>query len=249
MAVVRQSCRSMLEKSDYATNNSLTPADLVFHPPTGGLAWAFDTNLMLASVLKTNADLKVQFEQHAKWRASGMVLVLDNIPDKNMSGGVGECLGSAYCMATNGGVRKNPHESGSPDFFPFFEGSRPWFESPTKATYKIGGFDTKGVKLSTLRFMMVTASSHHTQTSSPLIAAWSYFGETPQIVGVFYTNKLGDEDWKIGSIPKNDGSKPTSSARLLRSGLEKIRAGWMILHKCVKLPSDDEAVRRYGLRQ
>ena len=239
----------MLDKSDYTTNKSLTPADLVFHPPTSGLAWAFDIDLMLASVIKTNADLKIQFDQHAKWRAAGMVLVLDNIPDKNKSGGIGESLGSAYCMAANSGIRKNPHESGSPDFFPFFEGSRPWFESPTKTTYDIGGFDTKGVKLSTLKFMKVTASSHHTQTSSPLIVAWSYFGETPQIAGVFYTNKLSVKDWKIGSIPKNDESKPTSSARLLHSGLEKVRAGWMILHKCVELPFEDDAIRRYGLKR
>jgi hypothetical protein len=239
----------MLKKSDYIINKALGAEDLTFHPPTGGASWGFDLGIVLDAVLKTNADLKFQFDRHAEWRAAGMVLILDNIPDKNMSGGVAECLGSAYCQMLSEAVRKNPHESGSPDFFPFFEGSRQWFESPTKDTYAGGGFDTKGVKLSNMRFMGVTASSHHTQTSSPLIAAWRYFDESPQIIGVFYTNRLSSEDWKIGSIPKDDGSKPTSSARLLLSGLEKVRAGWMILHKCVVLPSDPDDVKKYGLQQ
>jgi len=237
----------MLKSEEYVTNQNLTKEDLKFHPDSQDKTWFFDLDKMKTAVLKTNMDLYFQFQQHEIWRNDGKVLILDHIPDKNKSGGIGECLGTSYCQITNNNVRKNPHESGSPDFIPFFEDSRYIFDAPTKETYKLGGFDSKGVKLRTMRFMDVKASSHHTQTSSPLVTAWNYFNEVPQIIGVFYTSRLTEEDWKKVSSSKNSNSKLTSNARLLSSGLEKIRMGWLILHNSLKYPHDKKLLIRYNL--
>jgi hypothetical protein len=237
----------MQNSKDFIVNKGLAPERLLFHPDSSGKKWFFDPEDMLKAVLKTNADLEFQIKWHIEQRELGVVLILDNIPDKNRSGGIGECLGQAYCMIVGGVVKKNPHESGSPDFFPVVKESMPWFKEPKKDTYTIGGFDTKGVKIQNSNFTGAKASSHHTQTSSPLVVAWRYFDEIPQIIGVYYTNEMDEKDWKIGSIPQDNGSKPTSSARLLNTGIDKLRKGWMILHKSIVLPSKKEDVERYNL--
>lgn len=237
----------MQDPKDFIINKELTPDQLSFHPDSNGKKWFFDPEDMLRAVVKTNIDLEYQIRWHIEQRSLEKVLILDNIPDKNRSGGIGECLGQAYCIVTGNGVKKNPHESGSPDYFPMVEESMPWFKNPTKETYIIGGFDCKGVKTQNSNFNGAKASSHHTQTTSPLVVSWRYFGEIPQIIGVYYTNEMDEQDWKIGSIPQNNGSKPTSAARLLNTGIDKLRKGWMVLHKSVVLPSKEEDIEKYKL--
>lgn len=219
----------------------------MFHPAASGMSWHIDPDIMLSAAIKTNKDVEFQFEEHRKWEEKGMATLLKHIPLKNLSGAVGECLGANYCMLSSQDIRRNPHEAGSPDFLPYFTATEEWIKNPTKVAYKQGGFDAKGCKISDMKFMCVDASSHHDQTEIILVAAWKQHEGRPQIIGVFYTNNLVASDWKIGSLPKNNGSKPTSSAQLLLTGLEKLRTGWLLLHRSVTPPDRKKDVLKYNL--
>jgi len=239
--------RGMFEKEDYLINKCLSHGDLRYHPDAEGKSFHLDMDLMLRAAIKANMDFEMQIDQFKKWRSEGIVVLWDGILHKNRSGAVGECLGMAYCVLAGSTIAKNPHEAGSPDFFPLLESTRKYVDSPVSDSYRGGGFDTKGCKISDMKFMSVVASSHHKQTNTVLVVAWSYFGDFPKILAVFFTNGLAEEDWKIGGLPKNDESKPTSSASLLKSGMEKIRMGWMFMHKSVALPHGQENIKRYRL--
>ena len=238
----------MQNAAEFIVNKNLSAAQLTFHPPTGSSSWIIDPLLMLQAVIKTNGDILLQMKQNRDWEDMGIPALLKHIPLKNLSGAIGECLGSNYCRLCPHDIRRNPHEAGSPDFLPYFTGTEKWIKEPTKTTYKTGGFDAKGVKISGLKFMEVDASSHHDQTTTILVSAWQEIDGEPQIVGCFYTNELLNSDWKVGSIPKNNGSKPTSSAQLLISGLDKLRRGWIVLHESVTMPRRANDVLKYGLQ-
>ena len=237
----------MQDPKEFILNKSLSPSQLMFHPAAGGMSWHIDQHLMLDAALKTNGDMEFQFEEHRKWEEKGMATLLKHIPLKNLSGAVGECLGANYCSLSSSDIRRNPHEAGSPDFLPYFTATEQWISTPTKTAYRQGGFDAKGCKVSDMKFMCVDASSHHDQTGTILVAAWTQHEGRPQIIGVFYTNALVAADWKIGSLPKNNGSKPTSSAQLLLTGLEKLRTGWILLHRSVLPPDRKKDVLKYNL--
>ena len=254
----------MQDPKEFVINKSLSPASLMFHPTADGMSWYIDQDVMLSAVIKTNKEIDFQFEENKKWELMGIPTLLNNLPIKNLSGATGECLGANYCLLSSCDIRKNPHESGSPDYLPYFTATEEWIKSPKKDAYRGGGFDSKGCKVVGIKFMSVDASSHHDQTSIILVAAWSMeawpkdswtkekdpWKENdlrPQIVGVFYTNALVNSDWKIGSLPKNNGSRPTSSAQLLLTGLEKLRAGWLLLHRSVKPPDRIKDIAKYNL--
>lgn len=252
----------MQDKKEFVINRSLLAAELNFHPSVNGMLWHIDQDIVLSAVIKTNKDMDFQLEEHAKWEQKDIPTLLGHIPLKNLSGAIGEVLGANYCFLSDQDIRRNPHESGSPDYLPYFTATEEWIKKPTKDAYLHGGFDSKGCKVNEIKFMSVDASSHHDQTSTILVAAWKMEAwskeswkehpwkekkERPQIVGVFYTNALAKTDWKIGSLPKNNGSKPTSSAQLLLSGLEKLRSGWVVLHKSVSPPTRDKDILKYRL--
>lgn len=246
MADSKGSIGEMYNAKDFVTNSRLKQSDLSFFTDKNGTSWFFDINLMLEAVTKINLHLTKQFLWHQEQEKLGMISILKNIPIKNISGGVGESLGECYCRLTDGKVRKNPHESGSPDFIPYTEVSKAWFDEPNNKSFEEGGFESKGSKMTNKRFTTVKPSSHHTQTSSPVTVAWDFFYGIPLVLGVFYTCNLNENDWKIGSIPQENDSKLTSSARLLNSGIEKIRSGWLILHRGISLPQKDKRAI-YGL--
>lgn len=238
----------MLNEEEFVINANLSTKDLTFHPPTCGTSWELSPTTMLEAVVKTNREIIIQMNQNNEWEASGIPPLLKHIPPKNLSGAIGECLGSNYCILNKSDIRKNLHEAGSPDFLPYFTGTEKWIKKPTKIKYKKGGFDTKGCKISNLKFMEVCASSHHDQTNTILVTAWQDFEGIPQIVACFYTNRIKNSDWKIGSIPKGNGARPTSSAQFLKSGLEKLRKGWMLIHQSVSPPQKESDIQKYGLQ-
>jgi hypothetical protein len=244
---VAEGLRGMFEKEDYLINKHLSEEDLRYHPDAEGRSFHLDRDLMLRAAVKANTDFETQINQFERWRREGVVVLWDGILHKNRSGAVGECLGMAYCVLAGSTIAKNPHEAGSPDFFPLLESTQTYLDSPVSDSYKGGGFDAKGCKISDMKFMSVVASSHHRQTNTVLVVAWNYFGGFPKILSAFFANNLTAEDWKIGSVPKNDNSKPTSSASLLKSGMDKIRMGWMFVHKSVALPHGQENIKRYRL--
>lgn len=237
----------MLNPKDFVVNQNLTRDDLRYHPDVGGESFVIDVTLMVQAAIKATADFEVQIKKFEEWNQQGMVVLWEHVLEKNKGGAIGECLATAYCHLIGNRVVKNPHESGSPDFFPLLEDTRFLLESPTEKSYRGGGFDAKSCKIPGLGFMEVEASSHHRQTSTVLVTGWNYIGNVPHILACFYSNKLEISDWKMGSIPKNDESKPTSSARLLPSGKEKLRRNWLFLHKSIRPPREKKNILEYGL--
>lgn len=247
------------DPKEFVMNDSISPEDLIFHPDTDGKQWQIDRNAMLLAMMKTNRDIYLQIRANQRWERKGMPSLLNHIPPKNLSGAIGECLGSNYCGMVKCDIRKNPHESGSPDFLPFFSGTEEWITNPKKDAYTEGGFDAKGSKISNMKFMEVDASSHHDQTRTILVAAWIEHKGMPQIVGSFYTNKLKTSDWRRSKNSENEEASPggqsgnepskkiTNSAILLYSGLLKLRVNWIVLHKSVILPHRNNDIEKYGL--
>lgn len=238
----------MLDQKDFVINRNLTQDELRYHFDVDGNSYVIDPQLMLRAAIKATGDFRVQIRQFERWEKKGLVVLWDNLLEKNKGGAVGECLGAAYCKLLGDKVVKNPHESGSPDFFPLIEATESFLKQPTDTSYLGGGFDAKSSKVTNWGFMEMEASSHHRNTSTVLVCGWNYVKRVPTIVACFFTNTLNQEDWKIQSLPKNDESKPTSSARLLQTGKSKIRKGWLFLHKSIRPPRENKHVLEWGLK-
>lgn len=225
-------------KHTYIKNTKLTDADLTYY--TGKISMQFDVEQLITAATNTNTDIRRQYEDTHKYTAS----LLRNIPMKNLSGAVGECYGQHLALIT-GNLKKNPHEAGAPDFLPITEVSKPWFENPTQKYFHDGGFDTKASYSPNKEFSKVSASSHHNQTSTVLVIQWTFSTDMiPEVIGVFYTNKLIPTDWKL-SVGK-PGSKTTNAAAMTSTGKDKLRKGWIILRDDMKLPQR-KIKEEYGL--
>lgn len=237
----------MQNPREFIVNHALRASDLRYHADVNGESYVIDPYLMVEAAVKAAEDFTVQIRQFEEWEKQRRVVLWNHVLEKNKGGAIGECLASAYCNLIANKVVKNPHESGSPDFFPLIDKTRPFIEKPTKNAYLEGGFDAKSSKMPELGFMQIEASSHHRNTSTVLVSGWNYVGNVPHILACFFCNSLDRSDWKIQSIPKNDESKPTSNARLLPSGKHKLRKNWLFLHKSVVPPREKKNVVEYGL--
>jgi len=237
----------MFEPKDYIINKNLAPDDLRYHPDIYGKPQCIDPRLMVEAASKANKDFEKQIKQFRAWAKEGMAVLWDGVLEKNRSGAFGECLAAAYCTLSKTRIVKNPHEAASPDFIPLFEGTVSYIEKPTDKAYLGGGFDAKASKMSDGKFMSIKASSHHKQTTTVLVVGWGYFKGMPKILSACFSNSLDQDDWKISGIPKGNESKPTSSASLLKSGLDKIRSGWMFVHRSVVLPNRRNDMIKYGI--
>lgn len=214
--------------------NKKVPSDrLVYYNDTDTIMH-LDLDTIKTAILNTNEDIRNQYNDAKKYPAA----ILVNIPLKNVSGAIGECLGQHIALLTKN-IIKNPHESGTPDFIPIVPKSKPWIDNPTREYYSFGGFDTKASFCEHREFMRVGASSHHNQTSTVLVVQWAYDADKiPEVIGVYYTNQLTSDDWKIsrGRV----GSKTTNAAALTASGKDKLRNGWLVLSDTVKLPRNNK---------
>ena len=219
----------------YKINKNLTADDLTYYD-----GMRFDFKQLEDAVIEANKDIREQYNDARKYKAS----LLMNIPMKNLSGAVGEVFGQILANIT-GTLKKNPHESGAPDFLPITESSKPWIQSPTRNYFTEGGFDTKASFSHNREFSKVSASSHHDQTTTVLVVQWSFsVDEIPEIIGIFYTNKLTRDEWKL-SVGRT-GSKTTNAADMTASGKDKLRKGWIILRDDIKLPQN-KIRKQYGL--
>jgi hypothetical protein len=224
----------------FAVNQNITSDALTYYN-VGGARMTLTPDLLTEAVVNTNEEIKLQFRDAVRYK----VPLLLNVPLKNLSGAVGECFGQHVALLC-GTVEKNPCEAGAPDFLPIVESSKQWFTAPTKAYYDLGGFDTKASFCKNRHFTCVTASSHHNQTSTVLVVQWAYdVNEVPEVIGIFYTNALTRDDWKL-SLGK-PGSKTTNAAALTASGTDKLRRGWVVLDESVVLPRHGNVREQYGL--
>lgn len=222
----------------YLINKKLTSDDLLYANEDTKKYLTAET--IIRAIEQANLDIKKQYDDMNNYVAP----LLRNIPLKNFSGAMGECLG-VHLSTILGDVKKNPHEAGAPDFIPVSLRSDRWFTKPTQEYYAHGGFDTKASYSKNKKFMQVSASSHHNQTSTVLVVQWVWnTSNVPEVIGVFYTNKLTRTDWKLSR--GKPGSKTTNAAALTKTGKEKLRSGWVVLRDDVKLPSK-KICEQYGL--
>jgi hypothetical protein len=215
----------------FKVNTKLTDSDRLYYKHKN-TSFTLDVATVELAINNANADFRKQFEDMDKgvYKAP----LLRNIPLKNLSGSVGECFGVHLCMLL-GNIQKNPHEASAPDFIPTVPSSKQWFTNPTKEYYALGGFDTKASYSKDKKFTGAKAFSHHTQTSTILVVQWAMSADKiPEIIGIYYTNKLTPDDWKMSNGKTN--SKTTPSARLNADGIRKLRAGWLVLRSDVVLP-------------
>lgn len=222
----------------YRKNGLLTNADLQY---ANDPDLYFNLDEIIQAITDTNNDLVKQYtESKTKYRAP----ILNYVMTKNLSGAIGECFGDVLSQNT-GLTKKNPHESGYPDFLPVSPRSDNWFQQPTKDMFPYGGFETKASY--TKNFTRVTATSHHQQTNHVLCVQWHYSPvDIPEIIGVYYTNRLTVDDWspmKLGSPTM----KTTPASSLTASGKDKLRRGWLVLNANVILPTKKSIKLEYQL--
>jgi hypothetical protein len=224
---------------NYIVNSNLKKEELLFY--NNEVQLYIDQNDLINAIEEANEDYVRQYQDLSKYKAP----IIKNIPLKNLSGSIGEGLCKILSDRWKT-ITKNPHEAGSPDFIPTVSSSENWTKNPTAKYYPHGGFDTKASYCQDKKFVRVKASSHHDQTTTVLVVQW-YLNEKniPEIIGVFYTNKLTKNDWKISK--GRVGSKTTNAATLTKSGVEKLRYGWIVLNKNVQLPTQKKILVQYGL--
>jgi len=222
--------RSQFKESDYRINTMLIPSDLTYYQTTDTTLVFHSTDIITAMV-NCNVDILQQFRDAEKY----VVPLIKNVTVKGVSGAIGECYGQHLAKITKT-LQKNPHEAGAPDFLPIVEDATPWMRHPTKQYYPTGGFDTKAVQTAKKEFSKVSAASHHDETTTVLVVQWTKNHEgVPEVIGIYYTNKLTSADWRI--THSRPGSKTTNGGSLSATGKKKLRAGWIVLHTSVKLPS------------
>jgi hypothetical protein len=227
----------------YRVNKNISQNDLVYYTGKNG-PLCLDLNLMTAAIEIANKEIIKEYEFNKK----RLVSLISNIPKKNMSGAFGECYGKCLAILMDGLIAKNMHESSGPDMLPVIPETEMWTKGQEKSYCPFDGFDMKGCVTEEMHFMKVKPSSHHDQTTGVLTVQWrSKSGTFGEIVGIYYTRYLSKEDWKITRVPKNENSKLTSNARLLGSGLEKVRKGWIVVREDISPPRDENLVRLYGL--
>jgi hypothetical protein len=244
------------KREDFVINPRILESNLVYHPEVNGNKFVLDPETMIGAMIEMSRCIRIQFDQFDVWRRSMPVPpIWDGVLPKNKNGAYAECLGITLCsILDKQGIRliKNSVESGSPDFFPECEHSDKYIENPEEFEgkyYHVGGLETKSCQCRT--FMKAKPSSHHRMTNNAMTVMIEYFEECvdpmPWFMGLLFANNLKQEDWSETSKPKDAKSRLTNSSRLLPSGLEKCRMGWVVLHKYMKLPESKKDIEKYGL--
>ncbi len=171
-----------------------------------------------------------------------------NIDLKSLSGIVGALF--ATCLAENAGAIVNPIEKGHPDIIPL--GGKTATEEQLR-NYPQGleikctvGNVLKGSDLGSgderiENLTGITWQAHHREVRSLMGLIIDFSGSDagrgryPMITGVFYTDRLVQDDW--GQISGTTG-RNTKVTGMLVSGKQKIGSGWIILennpHKLTK---------------
>lgn len=69
--------------------------------------------------------------------------------------------------------------------------------------------------------------AHHRDTNNLIGVLWDFIEEVPQIVAVFYSNELTQDDWGEIVKPKEGGGRTTSVSIMKRVGVEKMCQNWV----------------------
>jgi hypothetical protein len=227
----------------FRINKNIHPDDLIYYySPDGPLR--LEVESMVAALEFCNCEVRKEYE----FNKNRPVSLINNIPRKSLSGALGECFGVSLSIFMGGVIAKNMHESSGPDMVPHIPETQEWTQGLKKDFCPFGGFDMKGSLTTGMHFMKVKPSSHHDQTTQVLTVQWISTDYTcAEIIGLYYTRYLEKSDWKISRIPKNPDAKLTSNARLLSSGMEKVRKGWVAIRDDVVLPKNKDLFQIYSL--
>lgn len=70
--------------------------------------------------------------------------------------------------------------------------------------------------------------AHHRETTNLLGLLWDFDNNrAPRIVGIFFGNKLSEEDWGKIVTPKKGGGRTTSVSIMPRTGVKKMYTNWL----------------------
>lgn len=78
----------------------------------------------------------------------------------------------------------------------------------------------------------ISVDAHNTCTREMFLVMYDFIDEYPVITGVFYSNEIVESDWKpIKNTVKIDTrGAGTIFTPMLKSGIEKIKKGWLLIH-------------------
>lgn len=72
--------------------------------------------------------------------------------------------------------------------------------------------------------------AHHRETTNLIGLIWDFDKkQAPRIVGVFFGNKLTEEDWGKIVTPKEGGGRTTSVSIMPRAGVRKMYENWLLV--------------------
>jgi hypothetical protein len=69
--------------------------------------------------------------------------------------------------------------------------------------------------------------AHHRETNNLIGLLWDFENQVPQIVAVFFGNKLDENDWGTIVQPKEGGGRTTSVSIMPRSSVKKLYNNWL----------------------
>ena len=179
-------------------------------------------------------------------------LQLFDIMDLRMlSGLVGELFVTELCNQTEFLVR-NPNIDGYPDALDVSRGGivDTLLSLAPSAFIKFehGGLEVKNtfglkkarahIELRETRLPKIQKrlvwKAHHQETNSLLALHSDYVERIPQVVSVFFSNELSQEDWTKKQNPK-EGSTMTSFSQTTSGAFDKLRRGLMLYRKGIGL--------------
>lgn len=172
---------------------------------------------------------------------------------RNLSAFVGEAFVSSLAQVSGGLLKKNPHQDGYPDLLLLDDqGCRIWNTIQNKqdkgpfSPFGGGGIEVKATcgdlptprqcqkrgspkpGIGDTRSSLVrsyTWKAHHRQTNNLVGLLWDFRERVPQIVAIFYSDKLEQSDWGAIVQPHEGGGRTTSVSIMGKDGVCKMAKG------------------------
>lgn len=73
--------------------------------------------------------------------------------------------------------------------------------------------------------------AHHRETINLVGLVWDFHERLPEIVGIFFGNRLESADWSPVVQPKEGGGRTTSVSVLKRRGVRKMYENWLLVRE------------------
>ena len=202
--------------------------------------WYLDPYLFLKVAKYANSSWKLA------WTSRHPFDPANYVPDRNISGGLGESFG-AMLIKNDNRLIVNKHPDGYPDILPNNQDAKPWVFWPRIDGYFNGGFDMKSQQCHDFYIKSPSVSAHHRFTKKVMLVQWTYYNKMPFVLAVYYCNNLEEEDWGTPTMGKK-GSKTTPACSTKDSGKRKLRHGWIIMHDGLefKAQSPKKIQEQYG---